>query len=97
METVKLRKPLADGKTELKLDFDKITGYVLLKCEKEAKKDDPRITVPSISQAYNARVAAVAAGVKYDDILSMPAKDFSTTINLVQNFLLDSEDASTSE
>ena len=92
METIKLKKPMADGSKEIKLDFDKVTGYALLKCEKDAKRDDPRITVMSLSQVYQARVAAVAAGVKYDEILSLSGKDFTAVTLATQNFLLNTEE-----
>ena len=92
VKTIALKKPMADGKTELALDFDKVTGYVLIECEKEAKKEDPAITVQALSMVYKARVAAAASGTKYDDILSLPGRDFSAVTAAVQAFLLDSED-----
>ena len=83
---VKLQKPL-DGREELNLDFDKLTGGVLLKCASKAKKDDPLMTVPSLSQAYQAHVAAAATGLKYDDILRLSAPDFIAVTLRVQGFL----------
>ena len=83
---VKLQKAL-DGREELHLDFDKLTGGVLLKCASKAKKDDPLMTVPSLSQAYQAHVAAAAAGLKYDDILRLSAPDFIAVTLRTQSFL----------
>ena len=83
---VKLRKAL-DGKEELHLDFDRLTGNVLLKCASQAKKDDPLMTIPSLSQAYQAHVAAAATGLKYDDVLRLSAPEFIALTLRVQSFL----------
>lgn len=83
-----LSKPLRNGNEELIFDWDKITGYNLIACERAAKKKDPSIMVPSLSQSYQAMVAGLAADVRYDDICSMGAKDFSAACLMAQNFLL---------
>lgn len=80
----------ADTKKELVFNFDGITGYTLIKCEKEAKKEDPTISVASLSQIYQAHVAAAAAGVPVDDILSLPAGEFTKVTLEAQTFLLGS-------
>lgn len=74
------------------LNFDKVTGYTLIKCEKEAKREDKEISVPSLSMVYQAHVAAAAAGVKVDDIYSLPGKEFSKICLEAQRFLLGSEE-----
>ena len=83
-----LSKPLRNGDEELIFDWDKITGYNLIACERAAKKKDPSIMVPSLSQSYQAMVAGLAANVRYDDICGMGAKDFSAACLMAQNFLL---------
>ena len=83
-----LSKPLRNGNQELIFDWDKITGYNLIACERAAKKKDPSIMVPSLSQSYQAMVAGLAANVRYDDICGMGAKDFSAACLMAQNFLL---------
>ncbi|MES9636732.1 hypothetical protein [Megasphaera elsdenii] len=87
-QTVELSRPLPDGKETLTLDFDKVSGYTLLRCEKAAKKEDASIVVPALSQVYQAHVAAIAANVKYDDILALSAKDFTAVMIKTQGFLL---------
>lgn len=87
---VELSRALPDGKKTLVLDFDKITGYTLLNCEKAAKKEDAGMVVPSLSQVYQAHVAAIAADVKYDDILALSARDFTAVMIKTQGFLLGS-------
>lgn len=83
-----LSKPLRNGNEELIFDWDKITGYNLIACERAAKKKDPSIMVPALSQSYQAMVAGLAANVRYDDICGLGAKDFSAACIMAQNFLL---------
>ena len=87
---IHLKKPMHSGATEIHLDFDRVTGYILLRCEKEAKKEDPLISVMALSQVYQARVAAAAAKVKYDEILELSGADFTAVCLKVQNFLMGS-------
>ena len=87
-QKIELTRALPDGTKTLILDFDKVSGYILLRCEKAAKKEDASIVVPALSQVYQAHVAAVAANVKYDDILDLSAKDFTAVMIKTQGFLL---------
>lgn len=87
-QKVELTRALPDGTKTLILDFDNVSGYTLLRCEKAAKKEDASIVVPALSQVYQAHVAAVAANVKYDDILALTAKDFTAVMIKTQGFLL---------
>lgn len=87
-QKIELTRALPDGTKTLILDFDKVSGYTLLRCEKAAKKEDASIVVPALSQVYQAHVAAVAANVKYDDILALSAKDFTAVMIKTQSFLL---------
>lgn len=88
-EELPIVEPVA--KKAIKLNFDNVTGYTLIRCEKAAKKEDPNISVPSISLTYQAHVAAAAAGVKVDDIYALPGKEFTKVCLDTQNFLLGSE------
>lgn len=87
---VHLTSPLSNGQQELIFDWGKITGYTLIKCLSSAKKQDPGMAVPALSLPYQAAVAAVAAGVRYDDILGLSGPDFMATVIHAQNFLLQS-------
>lgn len=87
--TISLAKPLANGKTELVLDFDSLNGYALIQCEKDAKREDTTIIVPTSSQIYLARVAAAACGVRYDDVCSLPGGVFTKVTLETRNFLLN--------
>ena len=73
------------------LQFEGISGYTLIKCEKSAKGEDKTITVPALSMTYQAHVADAVCGCKVDDIYSLPAADFTRVCLEVQNFLLNSE------
>ena len=87
---VQLSKPLR-GKDELIFDFAKIKGSTLLKCEKKAKEVDNPIVVPQLSMAFQAHVAAAAAGVKYDEIINLPGLDFMAVTLKVSRFLSGAE------
>ena len=84
---VELSKPLPSGATTLVFDFDRLTGYTLIQCEQNAKSLDKTIMLPSVSQTYQAFVAAAACGVKFDDIMSLSARDFTTVLIKTTNFL----------
>lgn len=83
-----LHKPMADGKDKLVLDFDRINGRTLVSCEKQARKLDPAITVLPLSQVYQALVAGVVTGLKYDEVLNLSGKDFTALCLKAQGFLL---------
>ena len=87
---VKLTKPL-NGKAELVFNFDKIKGATLLKCEKKAKETDSSIVVPQLSMTFQAHVAAAALGMRYDDIINLPAPDFMAVTLKVSRFLSGAE------
>ena len=87
---VKLSKPL-NGRTELVFDFDKIKGVTLLKCEKKTKDVDSTVVVPQLSMIFQAHVAAAALGMRYDDIINLPAPDFMAVTLKVSRFLSGAE------
>ncbi|NCU30038.1 phage tail assembly protein [Candidatus Saccharibacteria bacterium] len=88
---IKLSKPYEfEGKkiTELTLDFEALSGRDIIAVETEASSIAGR-PVLDIDKTYQACLAAKAAGVVYDLILGLPAKDFIRVIGPAQNFLLD--------
>lgn len=89
--SVELMRALPDGREEIKLDFDRITGRVLINCERAAKKKEPAMTLPALSMTYQAYVAAEAASMDIDSILNLPAPDFIAVTVMVQNFLVNTE------
>ena len=87
---IKLSKPM-NGRTELVFDFDKIKGSTLLKCEKKTKDIDNTVVVPQLSMIFQAHVAAAALGLRYDDIINLPAQDFMAVTLKVSRFLNGAE------
>lgn len=83
---ISLSRPF-HGKNELILNFEKIKGSTLLKCEKKAKNVDGSIMVPQLSMVFQAHVAAAALGVRYDDIINLPAPDFMIITLKISRFL----------
>jgi hypothetical protein len=88
---VKFGKPHTfEGKEykELKLDLEGLSGKDLVNASKEARILGDASTVQELSPVYLAVVAAKAAGVPVDMVLSLPAKEFTKVKTEVQNFLL---------
>ena len=83
---IKLSKPM-NGRTELVFDFDKIKGSTLLKCEKKTKDIDNTVVVPQLSMVFQTHVAAAALGLRYDNIINLPAPDFMAVTLKVSRFL----------
>lgn len=84
--TIKLKKPV-NGKNTIELDFSKVTGRALLGIEKALRRSDPLITSANLTQEYQARVAALAADMKIDDIFDLNAADFNKVTTAAQVFL----------
>ena len=101
METLTLKKAITVKKkvgeevqeqaiTELSFDWDRVNGYALIRCEKNARKENPGIMVLMLDQTYQAYVAAVATGLQVDDIFSLSGSDFQAALMVVLNFLTSS-------
>ncbi|WP_425057616.1 hypothetical protein SCACP_21330 [Sporomusa carbonis] len=73
------------------LNFDALTGKDLLKAEAEVRAMGDRTPAVSFSMKYQAAVAAQAAKVPVEMILSLPAREFSRVTMLVQNFLFNED------
>lgn len=92
MFTLKLSTPLnyGDGKTkitELKFDFDKLTGQDIIDCENEARSFNNILLYPEGDAGYLATLAAKAAGVNTIIIKDLPAKDFYIVKSKARNFI----------
>lgn len=90
METVTLRKPITIDNKEVKeinLDFTKLNGYALVEAENKSRMMGDATPDLSFSMKYQALLASKASGIKYDDILSLPAPDMIAVITTVKNFL----------
>ena len=73
---------------EVELDFDSLTGRDLTKAEKEARLTGDQNIMIIFSMVYHAAIVAKLLGVTYDDVLDLPAGDFTKLTASVSNFLL---------
>jgi len=73
---------------ELQLDLDNLSGRDLISAGKEARAMGDNSPVVELSKIYHAVVAAKAARVPADLILSLPVKEFTRVTMAVQDFLL---------
>lgn len=90
--TIPFRKPFAfEGKEykEIRLDLDALSGRDVIDAEAEARAMGVRAIMLESSKAYQAILAAKAAGVAVDFINALPAKEFSRVTGEVQGFLLE--------
>lgn len=77
--------------TELDLDFDRLTGEDILACERQyAATGGGSLFFVESQKAYQAIVAARAAGVPVELIHALSAKDFTRVTLRAQNFLIGS-------
>ncbi|MCM0759610.1 phage tail assembly protein [Sporomusa sphaeroides DSM 2875] len=89
---IPFRKPFTfEGKeyTEIRLDLDALSGKDVIDAEAEARAMGIRAIMLESSKAYQAILAAKAAGVTIDMIQALPAKEFSSVTGSVQGFLLE--------
>lgn len=101
MEVLKLKRPvLIDGeeKTEIPYDLEKLTGSDLETALQDMKRNGIQVGAIEIDPSYHMAIFAQAAGVAYEDVKRMSAKDCKNAIALVRAFFIgDSEGSSASE
>lgn len=92
MVTIKLSKAITttNGEvSEIKLDFDSLSGQDIINAEKEFTARGGAGIMKENSKMYQAIIAAKLSGVIYDDLLLCSAKDFSEITLQVQNFFYE--------
>lgn len=92
MQKIVLSKTYSfEGKeyTELTLDFDSLTGRDVINAEKEARILGDNTPLPEFSKTYQAVLAAKAAKVSVDMLMSLNVRDFTLVTLMVQDFLLE--------
>lgn len=72
----------------VELDFDKVTGQVLLDCEKLVRGMGDNSVIMPLSMNFQAMVASKVIGVSYDDLVQLPSGDFLRITNEVRTFLM---------
>ena len=79
-----------NGKSHDTLDFNfnKLTGRDMINIENEMIALQEFALAPEISRAFQAKMAAKAAGIGSDILESMPLTDFNKITNVARDFLL---------
>lgn len=75
---------------ELELDFDKITGRVMVEMETKSRAMGDNTPDLTFSMKYQLMLAAKAAGVIYDDLIDLSAIDIMAVLAEVKSFLFAS-------
>lgn len=86
----KLKKPLEyEGKTyeEFRFDFEKLNGNDMIQIENELRDRDIFVITPETDTAFQATLAARAAGVSDSVITALPIADFLAVKRKVRRFL----------
>lgn len=92
MATLKLRKPFEhDGEVieEINYDLDELTGNDVERAITDLGKKGIVVTLAETDQRYHAMLFAIAAGMSYEDVNRLPAKDFAKATTAVRDFFLD--------
>lgn len=77
--------------TEINLDGSKLKGRDILEAQEEYEAltgTSVGFSVLELDKKFQAFMASKIAGISYDTILNLPAKDFSAVTLEVQRFLL---------
>ena len=73
---------------EIEYDLESLTGEEMESVEQQMTTDGKFAPVPSVNQAYCARLGAIAAKKPPEFITKLPAKDYAKFTQEVSNFLL---------
>jgi hypothetical protein len=91
MEVLKLKKPIMiDGeeKTEIPYDLDKLTGNDIQQAVKELNRAQIVVTAIELDSNYHAALFAKAAGLMFEDMSRLGAKDYAKATTAVRDFFL---------
>lgn len=91
METLKLRKPvMIDGekKTEITYDLDALTGQQLETAVRDVGRAGVQVGAIELDPCYHMAVFAQAAGIAYEDVKRMGARDCREAIAKVRSFFV---------
>lgn len=96
MAILKLKKPLmVDGeeKNEIEYDLESLTGNEIQQASIELSKKGIMVTTIELDSNYHAALFAKAAGLMFEDMNRLSAKDYAKATTEVRNFFLaDLED-----
>ena len=91
METLKLRKPvMIDGekKAELTYDLDALTGQQLETAVRDVGRSGIQVGAIELDPCYHMAGFAQAAGIAYEDVKRMGARDCREAIAKVRSFFV---------
>jgi len=91
MEKVKLSKKITiDGKDTdvLELDFDKVTGNMLIDAEKMMRTAGDMTPNPYFAQTFQSALASKICPLSFIELGKLPGKDFAKICTAVFTFLL---------
>lgn len=92
MAILKLKKPVEiNGKTveEITYDLDDLTGNDIENAVMQLGKKGIVVAMSETDQRYHAMLFSIAAGIAYEDMARMSAKDFFAATNAVRDFFLE--------
>lgn len=91
MAELKLKKPCAiNGETVdvINYDLNELTGNDIERAITELSKKGIIVAMSETDQRYHAALFAISAGLAYEDITRLSAKDFATATTVVRDFFL---------
>lgn len=97
MATLKLKTPIdIDGEkvSEVEYDLDSLTGSDIERANDALSKKGIMVGMVETDQRYHAMLFSMAAGIMYEDMSRLSAKDYHRATTAVRNFFLDSEEQS---
>ena len=89
---LELRKPFElDGEMveSIEYDLDSLTGADIERAISDLGKKGIVIAMVETDQRYHAMLFAIAAGMSYEDVNRLPAKDFTKATTAVRDFFLE--------
>lgn len=98
MDVLKLKKPVKiDGeeKNEISYDLDSLTGQQMEAAVRDVGRAGIQVGAIELDPCYHMAVFAQAAGIAYEDVKRMGARDCREAIAKVRSFFVsDSEESS---
>jgi len=97
MSVLKLVRPIEiDGEKRecIEYDLEELSGNIIESAMKAMQKSGYVPTVQELDPILHAYIFAEAAGIDYEDVKRLKAKDYMKAVTLVRDFFLsDSEDS----
>lgn len=100
MEVLKLKKPVmidGESKTEIPYDLDALTGADIELVYNQLKKKGIAVGAIEIDTSYHMALFAQAAGIDYEDVKRMSARDCKNAVVAVRSFFVSDLEESSEE